>query len=180
MKSDATATFGGRFGDTFALGGVQATAGFGLLELEGNLHGLGSPVSNGARPAWGGALRIGVRTGNFAARAGATLQLMGSGPAPAQWLPSLHAGWRSGRFGLSSGVFDGLGYVPAHLSAHWEGFSLGYVLPLGARAGAAFRVSPQLGLRVEAFAFALGSYQTALLTVAAVFGEASSQENAAP
>ena len=178
--SDATATFGERFGSTFALGGVQATGGFGLFELEGNFHALGTPVTDRARAAWGGALRVGVRTEHFAVRAGAILQLMGSGPAPAQWLPSLHAGWRAGRFGLSSGVFDGLGYMPAHLSAHWEGFSLGYVLPLGARAGAAFRVSPNLGLRVDAFAFAIGSYQTALLTVAAVFGEASSQENAAP
>jgi hypothetical protein len=182
VKGDAQALRGARWGDTLALGGVELRGGYGALDVDGNVHALGTFAPLGVRPGYTGVLRLGYRGGPLAVRGGAVVQWTPSHVSPLQWLPSLHAGYSFGRFGLSAGVFDGLGYAPAHVSAHLDGFSVGWVVPLGLRAGASLPVAPGVGLRVEGFAFALGSYQSALLTLSATFGPGagSAVEDRAP
>jgi hypothetical protein len=176
VMGTATSAYAGRYGDALGLVGAELRAGVGALDLDGNVHLLGTPSSLGTRTQYVGVLRLGYRGGPFAIRAGATLQyspLESAGarqPADPQLLPSLHAGYSFGRFGLSAGLFDGLGYAPAHLSAHLDGYSLGFVAPLGLRAGASLPLGSALGLRVEGFAFSLFGRQTAMLTLSAVFG----------
>lgn len=177
VKGDAQAVHGGRFGDALGLAGVELHGGVGAFDVDASLHLLGTPSAHGARLAFPGALRLGYRGGPLAIRAGAALQWatlqsakQGQSVANLQPVPSLHAGYSFGRFGLSAGVFDGLGYAPAHLSAHLDAFSLGFVAPLGLRAGAALPLGENLGLRAEGVAFALGRYQSALLTLSIVFG----------
>lgn len=82
-----------------------------------------------------------------------------------QVLPSVKALYRVGPVDLHAGLFDLHGLVPAHLGASWKGLGLAYVLPLGARAWANLPLTSSLSLRVEAFAFRLGTAQSAMLTL---------------
>jgi hypothetical protein len=82
-----------------------------------------------------------------------------------QVLPSVKALYRAGPVDLHAGLLDLHGLVPAHLGASWKGLGLAYVLPLGARAWASLPLSSTLSLRVEGFAFRLGTAQSALLTL---------------
>lgn len=82
-----------------------------------------------------------------------------------QVLPSLRALVHVGPVDLHAGLLDLHGLVPAHLGASYRGVGLAYVVPLGARAWVHLPLSAHLGLRVEGFAFRLGTARSAWLTV---------------
>jgi hypothetical protein len=79
-------------------------------------------------------------------------------------LPSLRASLATGDVTWQLGVFDVHGLAPAHLSAVWRGFTLGYVAPLGARA--AYRWEKRWPLTFEGLYSRLGTVDTLLVTIA--------------
>jgi hypothetical protein len=147
---------------------AQALAGhvlFGGFTLDGGLLSL-EPLRPGGP---GASLTLTARVGYTGERwslvGGPVLGLAYSARPGLQVLPSVKALYRVGPVDLHAGLLDLHGLVPAHLGASWKGLGLAYVLPLGARAWASIPLNPALNLRVEAFAFRLGTARSALLTV---------------
>ncbi len=156
---------GGAWMNPFA---AQAASGhllLGGLTLDGGVLSL-LPLQ---RDAAGASLTLTARVGYTGERwslvGGPVLGLAYSARPALQVLPSLKALYRVGPVDLHAGLLDLHGLVPAHLGASWRGVGLAYVLPLGARAWASFPLSSALSLRVEGFAFRLGTAQSAMLTV---------------
>jgi hypothetical protein len=156
---------GGAWMDAFA---AQAASGHLLLggfTLDGGLLSL-IPLRRGGP---GASLTLTARAGYTGARwslvGGPVLNLAYTARPALQVLPSVKALYRVGPVDLHAGLLDLHGLVPAHLGASWNGLGLAYVLPLGARAWADLPLTSTLGLRVEGFAFRLGSAQSAMLTV---------------
>src|SRR6185503_245111 len=85
--------------------------------------------------------RVGWTGHRFELLLGAALQFLPGAPTVLQWVPSARFARRFGAFGLSAGLFDGVGQAPLHLTAEAGDFYVGYMAPLGARAGVRFRLS---------------------------------------
>lgn len=184
-KGDATVFHGGRWGDGFGLLGVGLDGAYRRLGVEANVHFLSATSdlvtrgSLGAKPALTGVLRLGFQGEKLEILAGAVTQFTGS--AAMLWVPTLHARYDFSGFGLSAGVFDHLGYAPAHVSVDRGMWSVGFVAPLGLRGGVKIPLSSKLSLGIDGFGFALGNYQSAMLTVSTIFrgGESAATSGSA-
>jgi hypothetical protein len=121
-------------------------------------------------------LAVGWSSRRFALVLGALGQWADGGKPLVQWLPTVRASVDCGPFGVTVGVFDHLGLVPAHLSFDLvvddATFSVGWVAPIGLLASLTVPVGARLGLRVTGFAYTVGSAQFAMLAVAGTFGDA--------
>lgn len=167
VKGDVIRFEGGAWGDALLVSGVALEASRGALGVDANLHFVGTPAALGARPGVSGALRLGYAGERFQGRLGAVAQVTTT--AALQWLPSAHVRYAFDELGLSAGVFDGLGYVPVHVSIDWDKFSFGWAGLVGLRAAVRVPLSQRLALQFDGFAFSVGNYQSALLTVSSVF-----------
>src|SRR5439155_8747069 len=97
-------------------------------------------------------------------------QYAGDGPGRVQLLPTLRARVFFDAATVTVAAFDHFAIAPAELSVEYRGFTLGYVAPLGALAGARFRLAENTQLDVTALAFRLGNAEVALLTLSGVYG----------
>lgn len=147
------------------LGGFTTEAGV-LLAVPFEAATTGTALTAGLAVGWSGE--------RWSLTAGALLQWADAARPAVQVLPQLRAAYDFGPVGLSLGVFDQLGLIPAHLSAFTHlgptRLSLGWVAPLGLLAGADLELPRGFGLRVTGFLFKLAQSEFAMLTIAGTFG----------
>lgn len=176
---------GFRLGDAHVLPVVTARYLLGGFTAEAGVL-LAAPVTrDGTAYSFTGSLRVGWTWRKWSVVAGALMQWadgaqqpdvhsVPTGAALLQWLPTLRVSGDFGRFGMSFGVLDHLGLVPAHLSFDLEHegrrFSLGWVVPVGLVATADLPVTQRFGLRFSGFAFKAFGAEMAMFTVAGTFG----------
>jgi hypothetical protein len=165
---------GSRWGDIFFVP---------QLNLRGSIHGftgelgfvVATPLSANVRT--GGVLtsytlipRVGYTGQTWAARLGATIQLLPGSPAPSLILPSLHLEKHFGDVGIALGLFDDTGYAPLHLTFSTRNFFIGYVAPIGATAGIQFEPRDDLWLTIRGLAFRFFNTDTAMVSVGLSWG----------
>ncbi len=164
---------GARLGDAFVMPTLTARGVFGGFVVEAGVSGT-SPVTP-ARASFGvnGLARIGWSGARWSVVGGVFGQFAPEAKPTTLLLPSLRGEVSFGTVGLSLGVFDHLGLVPAHLSVElgpWSRgrFSLGWVAPLGLLATGSLTLIPGVDVRVTAFAFKLANTETAMVLVSGV------------
>jgi hypothetical protein len=168
--------FGARLGDAGLLPTVTARGSFGGFVIEGGAYVSTPLVRGGTLLTVTGGARVGFSGERWAVVAGVVAQVAPEATPALQLLPSLRAQLSFGQAGLSLGVFDHLGLVPAHLSVDLGPlsgrgrFSLGWVAPLGLIGSADVPVSSGFGLRVTGFAYRLNNVEAAVLLVSGTFG----------
>jgi hypothetical protein len=157
---------GGRWGGASGLGYAFARHGLGRLSVEGELA-TTLPLGDGPTLTTQVQLRAGYRSSRFGVWAGPSLQLAPSAQPAWLVLPTLRARLTIEPVTLHLGVFDLHGLAPAHLSASFRDFTLGYVAPLGVRA--AYRWARAQPVTFEALYTRLGPVDTLLVTAAVAF-----------
>lgn len=125
-------------------------------------------------------LRLGYTGERWSVLAGPVLQASYPSTPILTVLPSVRGLYQVGEVTLDAGLLDMVGMVPAHVGASYGPVGLAYVLPLGLRAHARIPLSSRVGIRVDGFAFRLGTARSAMLTVGLVGNPASSRPGAAP
>jgi hypothetical protein len=164
---------GTRLGDANLAPSVTGRVLFSGFTLEGGALVVAPLGRDGSSLAVTGTARVGWTGRRFSVLAGALGQ-WGQASTPAwQWLPTLRASVDLGPFGLTLGVFDFLGLVPAHLSfdlwlAHAR-FSLGWVAPIGLVGSLDLPVTERFAVRFQGFAYKLAQVEFALASVGVVF-----------
>ncbi len=164
---------GTRLGDANVSPTVTGRVLFSGFTLEGGVLVVAPLVRDGSALAVTGAARVGWTGQRFTVLAGALGQ-WGQAASPAwQWLPTVRASVDFGPFGLTLGIFDLLGLVPAHLSfdlslAHAR-FSLGWVAPIGLVGTLDLPVAERFAVRFQGFAYKLAQAEFAQATVGVVF-----------
>jgi len=170
-------TFGARLGEAALAPTVTARGVFSGFVVEGGAL-LSAPlVRGGTLLTTTFAARVGFSGERWAMVAGVVAQLAPEATPALVLLPSLRGQLSFGGAGLTLGVFDHLGLVPAHLSVDVGpfsngAFSLGWVAPLGLIGSADLSPPRGLGLRVTAFAYRLNNVEAAMVLVAGTFGGA--------
>jgi len=175
--------FGARLGDAALLPTVTARGVFGGFVIEGGAFVATTLVREGTLLTLTGGARVGYSGERWAVVAGVVAQFAPEATPSLQVLPSLRAQVSFGQAGLSLGVFDHLGLVPAHLSvdvgpftrAPETGrgrFSLGWVAPLGLIGSADVPIASGFGLRFTGFAYRLNNVESAMFLVSGTFGGA--------
>lgn len=176
MLGTGYAAVGTRLGDAQLAPRVGGRVLWGGLVFEGGVLLVAPVTRDGAGLAVTAGLSLGWSGQRFCVVVGALGQWADGGKPVLQWLPTLRGSVDFGPFGLTLGVFDHLGLVPAHLSfdLRVEGgmFSLGWVAPIGLLASLELPVGARLGVRVTGFAYTVGSAQFAMLAIAGTFGDA--------
>lgn len=166
---------GGRLGETQVAPTVTARGLLGGATLEGGVLWV-IPTAGTTSTSLTAAARLGWTGRRWSVLAGVLLQWAAGATPALQWLPTLRGSVDFGPFGLTLGVFDSLGLVPAHLSADVRvgrgGFSVGWVVPVGAILSAHLPLDERFGLRLSAFAFKLLQSEVAMVTLAGTFGGA--------
>jgi hypothetical protein len=131
---------------------------------------------DGTSLALTGALRVGWTGQRWSVLGGVLVQWAQDPKAPLSFLPTLHAAVDLGPCGLSAGVLDLLGLVPAHLSVDLKAkdisFSVGWVAPVGLLAALELPAWPGARARLTAFAYRLFQAEFAFLSVGVALGGA--------
>jgi hypothetical protein len=166
---------GTRLGETLLTPSVSGRVLLGGVVLEGGLLTSSSLVRGGAVFSLTGEARVGWSGERWAVTAGAIVQVSPEARPALQVLPTLRGSLAFGRAGLTLGVFDHFGLVPAHLCVDVvptpKGrFGLGWVAPLGLLASGELALTEGFGVRVLAFGYRLGSAELAMLLVSGTFG----------
>ena len=145
-----------------------------LGPVAGELTVLGATsLSGNASASFTLAPRIGFTGPSWSLLVGVVLQDAPATPAPLQLLPSLRLAKRFDELGVSLGVFDFGGLLPAHLSFDTEHFSLGYVAPLGVRASLRFPLNwCGWELELHGFGYRLLQAEVAMVALSVRFGGA--------
>ena len=170
--------FGARLGEAGLLPTVTARGVFGGFVIEGGAYVASALMRGGTLLTVTGGARVGFSGQRWAVLAGVVAQAAPEATPALQVLPSLRAQVSFGQAGLSLGVFDHLGLVPAHLSVELGpferrgGFSLGWVAPFGLIGAADVPITSGFGLRVTGFAYRLNNVESAMLLVSGTFGGA--------
>ncbi|MDP1919077.1 MAG: hypothetical protein Q8L14_22705 [Myxococcales bacterium] len=166
---------GARLGDAFVTPSIGARGVFGNFVIDGAAF-TSSPLRS-ARASFSGtaSVRIGATGERWAVMAGVVGQYAPDARPRTLILPTLRGQVSFGQVGLSLGVFDLLGLVPAHLSVDFGPFtrgrfSVGWVAPVGLLASGELSIARGFGVRVTAFAFRLTNTETAMLVVSGTFG----------
>lgn len=166
---------GGRLGETQLTPVVTARGLLGGATLEGGVL-LVLPTAGTTGVSFTAAARLGWTGQRWSLLLGALMQWTADARPALQFLPTLRGSVDFGSFGLTLGVFDSLGLIPAHLSADVRvgrgGFSVGYVAPIGALLSAQLPLDERFGLRVTAFAFKLLQTEVAMVTLSGTYGGA--------
>lgn len=171
---------GGSWDDAFL---AKSTGGhylFGGFTAEAGLLSLLALERGGPGPSLAVSARLGYTGERWSVLAGPVLQATYPSSPIVQVLPSVKGRYRVGDFTLDAGLLDNVGMVPAHLGASYGPVSLAYVLPLGARAHVHIPLSARVSLRLEGFAFRVGSARSALLTVGIAGTPPSSRPGSTP
>ncbi|MBL8920235.1 MAG: hypothetical protein JNJ54_15320 [Myxococcaceae bacterium] len=167
---------GARLGEAALMPTLSARGVLAGFVVEGGAFVSSSLVRGGTVFSLTGAARVGYSGQRWAVVAGVITQVAPEAQPSVQVLPSVRASVSFGAAGLTLGVFDHLGLVPAHLSVDLRvpngRFSLGWVAPLGLLASADVDLVQGFGLRVTAFGFRLGNVESALLLVSGTWGGA--------
>jgi hypothetical protein len=166
---------GGSFTDAFLATGTRGHYLFSGFTAEAGIFSLLPLRGGGPRPSFAVSARLGYSGQRWSVLAGTVLQATYPSTPIVQVLPSVRALYRVGPVTLNAGLLDMNGMVPAHLGASYGPVGLAYVLPLGARAHARFRLSQRVSVHLEGFAFRFGSAQSAMLTVGLVGNPPSSR-----
>jgi hypothetical protein len=169
--------FGARLGEGALVPTVTARGVFGGFVIEGGAYVSTPLLRGGTLLTVTGAARAGFSGERWAVLAGVVAQLAPEATPSLQLLPSMRAQVSFGQTGLSLGVFDHLGLVPAHLSVDVGPFangrfSLGWVAPLGLIGSADVAITSGFGLRVTGFAYRLNNVESAMLLVSGTYGGA--------
>jgi hypothetical protein len=122
-----------------------------------------------------GLARIGYAGEHFFIQAGAVAQWAESALPAFQILPTLKTGYLGDTYGLTLGLFDYYGLLPAHVTFDVKKqnttFSIGYAAPLGMTLGFKTRVTPAVGISVNAFAYKLAQAEFAFIMLQGFWGE---------
>ena len=166
---------GGRLGEAQLAPVVTARHLLGGFTVEGGVL-LVIPTAGTTGVSFTGAARLGWTGLHWSVLAGALVQWTHDATPALQLLPTLRASADFGPFGLSLGVFDHLGLVPAHLSVDVRvgrsGFSLGWVAPIGLLLSTHFALEDRFGLTATAFAFKLLQTEVAMVSISGTYGGA--------
>lgn len=172
-----TVARGVRLGDAHLTPTITARGLLGGFVIDGGLF-TASPLSDGRTAfALNGALRLGYSGARWSVLGGVAAQVAPDARPAWRFLPTLRGSVSFGAVGLSLGVFDHLGTVPAHLSLDvhaWETarFSVGWVAPLGLIASGDLPIGRGFGLRLTAFAFRIANTESAQVLLSGTFGGA--------
>lgn len=164
---------GSRLGDAHATASLEARFLISGFTIEAGVLGV-LPFSfetTGANAT--GALAIGWSGETWSLTVGAVVQRAALATPALQWLPQVRASKYFGDVGLTLGVFDHLGLVPAHLSANLKfgdsRFSMGWVAPIGLITGFRFAQWEHVSIDVHAFAYRLFNSEYAMISVGGSF-----------
>jgi hypothetical protein len=164
---------GGRLGEAQLAPVVTARGLLGGATLEGGLL-LVVPTAGTTGVSFTASARLGWTGQRWSLLVGGLVQWAADARPALQWLPTLRGSVDFGEFGLTLGVFDSLGLIPAHLSIDLRvgrgSFSVGYVAPVGLLVSTQLPVAERFGVRVTAFAFKLAQTELAMVTVSGTFG----------
>ena len=168
------AVHGARWGDALFTPTLTGRGVFGGFVVDGGLL-VATPLAPGGTSfSTSVGLRVGWSGQRWALVGGAVLQWAHDGRPALQLVPTLRGSVDLGAMGLTLGVLDDQGMVPAHLSADLPTklgrFSLGWVFPIGLIGSADVPISGRVGLRVSGFVFRVFNAEVAMLTVAATWG----------
>ncbi len=174
LGSSYTVT-GTRLGEGLLISTLSARGVFGGFVIEGGAMVAAPLERGGSLLTLTGAARVGYSGERWSIVAGVVAQLAPEAQPTLQLLPTFRGQVSFGRAGLSLGVFDHLGLVPAHLSVDvgpFENgrFSLGWVAPIGLIGSADLSLVSGFGLRFTGFAYRLNNVEAAMLLVSGTFG----------
>jgi hypothetical protein len=156
---------GARWGDALAAVTAEGRTLVGSFATELSAFVVAPMTPRGASASVTFVPRVGWSWERFAVLAGPSVQVVPGAQPVLQVLPSLRTQAKLGTLGLSLGVFDDAGQVPAHLSVDFQNWSVGYVAPLGARACARVAFAPHLSVVASGFAYRLFNTDVAMLTL---------------
>jgi len=167
------ATSGGRFGEV-----VTGRLLYGRLVLRGPTVELRArldlPWDAASRTQSGvGELRLGWTGERWSVIGGVVVHHGFYAQPPFQILPSARAQVKVGEVTLVAGVFDYLGFAPAHLSVERGDFGLGYLAPFGLESHFRLRLREYLGVLFQAMALRLGPAELVMATLTVTVGYAS-------
>jgi hypothetical protein len=166
-------TPGGRFGEA-----VTGRLLYGRLVLRGPTFEvrarLDLPWDAASRSQAGvGELRLGWTGERWSAIGGVVVQHGFNAQPPFQVLPSVRAQLKVGEVTLVAGVFDYLGFAPAHLSVERGDFGVGYLAPFGVESHFRLRLREYLGVLFQAMALRLGPAELVMATFTITVGYAA-------
>lgn len=161
----------GRFGDVFIVPEARGRGSLGPVLLDGQLQ-VSMPTSTEALFSGTATARIGVDMDTWNVAVGPSVQWNPAAPSASalQFLPSLRAEARFGRWGLALGLFDEHAQIPVHLSFLFDQHELGFIAPLGAQARTSFAVGDSLRIGLHAMGFQLFQSSVYRLTISGIFG----------
>ncbi len=143
------------------------------VTVDGGLLLVAPLTRDGAALALTGGLRVGYTGQRFSVVGGALAQWASDGHPAVQWLPTLRASVDFGPFGLTLGILDELGLLPAHLSFDLalgrSTFSVGWVAPIGLVGRFEVPLVSDFALRLQGFAYKVAEAEFAQVMVGVVF-----------
>jgi hypothetical protein len=161
---------GARWGDFLWAPGLTGRGVFGGVTVDGSLLFAVPEAPLGVAPSWSGTLRAGWTGRRWLVQGGVAFGYTRGATPSWSVLPSLVGRYDFESIGVSAGVFDVAGLVPARLSAEFGRFSVGWIFPIGLMASGDLPLPDGFGLRVSGFAFKLGNAETAMLMFAGTWG----------
>jgi hypothetical protein len=166
---------GSRLGEAMLLPNAFAQLVLSGLVIDAGLLASAPLSGGGAVAAVQAQARVGYAGERFSVVAGVVAQLAPEALPSVQWLPSFRGSVSFGQAGVTLGVLDAAGLIPAHLSidvfpSNLGRFSLGWVGPIGLVASVDLGITTSWGLRMFACAFRLNTVETALVSIGGRFG----------
>lgn len=161
---------GALWGDWLVAPTASARGVFSGFVVEGGVYAASPLVAGGVGTSFDAALRVGWSGRRWALVGGVNVQWTpGATPAWAP-LPTARLDVALGPVGLTLGVLDWLGLVPAHLDVRWGPLTVGWVAPIGLLASGDISLPRGFGLRASGFAFMLGNLRTAMVCLSGTWG----------
>jgi hypothetical protein len=161
---------GARWGDFMWSPGVSGRVEWHGLTAEATVLFSVPDAPLGLAPSWSGTARVGYTGQRWLVQGGVAFGYTRGAQPGWTVLPSLVGRYDFAAIGVSAGVFDLAGLVPARLSAEFGRFSVGWVFPIGLIASGDVPLPDGFGLRVTGFAFKLGNAETAMVMFSGTWG----------
>jgi hypothetical protein len=168
---------GARLGDTQLAPGVFARKQLSFFTVEGSLLAAIPFDKQTVGFALLGLARVGYAGEHFFIQGGAALQWANGAKPAVEILPTLKAGFLTEKVGVTFGLFDYYGLLPAHLTLNFNknnsSFLLGYAAPLGLTVGFKTQLTSKIQISMTAFAYKLAQAEFGFLMLQGHFGDAS-------